>query len=125
MPKFVGLMTFPRDAESTGEATESGIDRYFAWQEELRASGRLIAAAGLDPESRVVRAGTMTDGPFTEASEIVAGYLVVEAADLDEAAKLFETHPIAVDGVGMFVVSEIALELDTPREEHLSRFERS
>ncbi|MFC3453201.1 YciI family protein [Amycolatopsis speibonae] len=122
MPKFVGLMTFPQDAEPAEGSAESGIERYFAWQEELRASGKLIAAAGLDSESRVVRAGTITDGPFTEASEIVAGYLVVEAADLDEAAKLFETHPIAVDGAGMFVVSEIVLDLDTPREEHLSRF---
>ncbi|MGY6657227.1 YciI family protein [Amycolatopsis sp. TRM77291] len=112
-------MTFTQDAG--GGPAENGIDRYFAWQEELRSSGKLVAAAGLAPESRVVRAGTITDGPFTEASEIVAGYLVVEAADLGEAAKLFETHPIAVDGAGMFVVSEIALDLDTPREEHLSR----
>lgn len=85
MPRFVGLMTFTQDAG--GGPAENGIDRYFAWQEELRSSGKLVAAAGLD-----------------------------------EAAKLFETHPIAVDGVGMFVVSEVALDLDTPREEHLSRF---
>jgi hypothetical protein len=121
--RFVGLMTFSRTEPSAApETAASGIDRYFAWQEELRAAGKLVAAAGLAPESKVVRAGSVTDGPFTEASEIIAGYLVVEAADLEEAAQLFATHPIAEDGVGAIVLHEITLDLDTPRAEHLSRF---
>ncbi|MDS0134152.1 MULTISPECIES: hypothetical protein [unclassified Amycolatopsis] len=41
--------------------------------EELRASGHLVAAAGLAPESRVVPAGGATSGPFTESSSGCSG----------------------------------------------------
>jgi len=123
MPAFAAFMVFPPEPPEPQDAdprlVESGIDRYLAWQEELRASGHLVAAAGLAPDSRVVHAGSVTNGPFTESGEVVAGYLVVRAADLDEAAKLFLGHPIAEDGIGRFVVHEIALTDQDAREAHL------
>jgi hypothetical protein len=36
----------------------------------------------------------MVDGPYAEVKEIVGGYLVVKAANLDEAMKLAEACPI-------------------------------
>jgi hypothetical protein len=52
---------------------------------ELRASGELVAAEGLagPEEARVVRAGSngepeVTDGPFAEAKEFLAGYWIVD-----------------------------------------------
>ena len=106
MPQFAAFMIFDADApdhrveEAAPDVTVRGVDRYLAWQEELRAAGRLVSAAGLAPESRTVHAGEVRNGPFTESGEVVAGYLVVEADDLDEAAKLFLRHPIAEDGIG-------------------------
>lgn len=120
MPAFAAFMVFPPEpVEPDPELVASGIDRYLAWQEELRAAGHLVTAAGLAPDSKVVHAGGITNGPFTESSELIAGYIVVEADNLDEAAKLFLRHPIAEDGIGRFVLHEIALTDQDAREVHL------
>ena len=37
----------------------------------------------------------VTDGPFTESKEWIAGYDVIEAADLDEAIEIASKHPMA------------------------------
>ena len=57
-------------------------------------SGRLVDTAGLKPTSAATRIRsnsgklTVTDGPFTEAKEIVGGYAIVEAKSRDEAMEL-------------------------------------
>jgi hypothetical protein len=120
MPTFAAFMVFPPEpAEPDPDLVANGIDRYLAWQEELRAAGRLVTAAGLAPDSKVVHAGNVMNGPFTESSEVIAGYIVVRAGSLDEAAKLFLKHPIAEDGIGWFVLHEIALTDQDAREAHL------
>lgn len=62
--------------------------------EELTRSGALISTAGLRPTSEGVRvrlrAGKIstTDGPFTEAKEVIGGYAVLEAKSMQEALEL-------------------------------------
>lgn len=73
---------------------------------ELRASGELVSADGLTTaEARVVRVvdgvQAVTDGPFTEAKEVLAGYYLVDCSlerALELAAQLPEAHysPIEV-----------------------------
>jgi hypothetical protein len=62
---------------------------------QLRDEGVLIHTEGLKPSyqvgSRVRRSGgkvTVTDGPFAEAKELVAGFVLVEVASHDEAVEL-------------------------------------
>ena len=40
---------------------------------------------------------TMTDGPFTESKELIAGYAIVSAASLDEASRWAERYIGAVE----------------------------
>lgn len=60
--------------------------------EEMTASAVLLATGGLDPAgTRVTSAGdeiTVTDGPFTEAKEAVAGFALVEVRSKEEAVEL-------------------------------------
>jgi hypothetical protein len=71
------------------------------WGEMLRKSGRYIAAEALQPFRTAttvkVRNGKtiITDGPFTEAKEYVAGFYLVEAADVDEAIQIASQIPPA------------------------------
>ena len=37
----------------------------------------------------------ITDGPFTESREVIAGYDILECADLDEAIEVASKHPMA------------------------------
>ncbi|WP_433293456.1 YciI family protein [Actinoplanes sp. CA-030573] len=59
--------------------------------EELRAAGAWVFAAGLHPPSTatVIRSRdgepVLTDGPFTEGKEHLGGFTLIRAADLDEA----------------------------------------
>jgi hypothetical protein len=62
---------------------------------ELKSAGELVAAEGLaSPEhARVVRAGKggapeVTDGPFAEAKEFLAGYWIVDVENTERAYAL-------------------------------------
>ena len=69
--------------------------------EELRRSGRLIAAEPLQSARTAatvrVRRGkvSVTDGPFAETKETVGGFFVIEAADRDEAIRIASRWPSA------------------------------
>lgn len=62
-----------------------------ALNDELRAAGAWVFAAGLHPPSTatVIRSRdgepVLTDGPFTEGKEHLGGFTLINAADLDEA----------------------------------------
>jgi hypothetical protein len=62
--------------------------------EELTKSGALIDTAGLRPTAEGVRVRfsggklSVTDGPFTEAKEVIGGYAILEAKSKAEAIEL-------------------------------------
>lgn len=75
-----------------------------AYDESIRASGQCIASEALQPVSTAttvrVRNGKVlvTDGPFSETKECLAGFYLVEAKDLDEAIALAAEIPPAQVG---------------------------
>jgi len=83
---------------------EEGIaltDAAMEHDQELRQRGHLIYAQALQsPETAVtvrIRNGKMssTDGPFAETKEFLAGFLLIEARDLNEALQIASTAPMA------------------------------
>jgi len=73
------------------QAAEMGA--WFAYTDELRNAGALLAGEALQPTATAttVRGGDggqtlTTDGPFAETKEQLGGFYLNEAADLDEAA---------------------------------------
>jgi hypothetical protein len=71
------------------------------FNDELRRSGHYVEAEALVPsrESRCVRIKqakpVVTDGPFTEAKEMVAGFYLLEVRDEDEALRIAARIPSA------------------------------
>jgi hypothetical protein len=74
--------------------------------EELEAHGRqeqiakdlgisVVSAYALQPSTTAtsIRGDVVTDGPFIEAKEVVAGFFVIEARDLDHALELVKQNP--------------------------------
>ena len=84
--------------------TKKLMGEYFAFTEEVKKSGKLVAGDALQPTHTAttvrVRDGKRltTDGPFAETKEQLGGYYLVEAKDLDEAIKLSAMIPGAKDG---------------------------
>ena len=70
----------------------------------FRQSGLLVAAEALQPVDTAttvrVRNGkvTVTDGPFAETKEQLAGFYLVEARDLNEAIQIASKIPPAREG---------------------------
>ncbi|MFI5695078.1 YciI family protein [Kribbella sp. NPDC051586] len=67
---------------------------------ELQASGEFVDGLGLTTaNARVVRVidgvPAVTDGPFTEAKEVLAGYYVVDCDSLERAAEIAARLPEA------------------------------
>ena len=75
-----------------------------AFDEEIRNSGHCIASEALQPVATAttvrVRNGkvSVTDGPFAETKECLAGFYLVEARDLNEAIQLASRIPPAAVG---------------------------
>ena len=75
-----------------------------AFDEEIRASGHCIASEALQPVSTAttvrVRNGkvSVTDGPFAETKEFLAGFYMIEARDLNEAIQVAAKIPPAEVG---------------------------
>jgi hypothetical protein len=80
--------------DATGLATPSEMAAIDVFNERLQADGHWVFAVGLGAPSTATvidnRAGeaVLTDGPFLESKEYLAGFWIVEAADLDVALKL-------------------------------------
>ena len=78
--------------------------------EELTAAGVLLATGGLAPAGiRVTSHGdeiTVTDGPFAEAKEAVAGFALVEVRSKEEAIELTRRFRKIV-GDGESVIQEV------------------
>jgi hypothetical protein len=75
-------------------ATPDEMAAIDAFNEQLKADGHWVFAGGLGaPSSATVidnrgEEAMFTDGPFVESKEYLAGFWIVEAADLDVALKL-------------------------------------
>jgi hypothetical protein len=75
--------------------------KHLTLHDELRASGHFIEAEALEPSRTAatlrVRGGkaTITDGPFSESKEVVAGFYLIEARDMDEAISIATRFPSA------------------------------
>jgi hypothetical protein len=63
--------------------------------------GAVVAGMAFHPSytSTTLRGGVMTDGPFLESKEVIAGITIVTAADLDQAMKMAAHVPIVSGGV--------------------------
>jgi len=63
--------------------------------------GREVAGMALEPPETAtsIRGDLVTDGPFIETKEVLAGIFVIEARDLDHALALAKMTPIADGGV--------------------------
>lgn len=79
-------------------------DCCLAYDQSLRASGRCLASEALQPvrsaKSVRVRNGKLTvrDGPFTETKECLAGFYLIDAADMEEAVQMAAKIPPAQVG---------------------------
>jgi hypothetical protein len=81
-------------AYGSQEEMEAAFAATGAFNEQLRADGYWVFAGGLLPASSATvvdgrgETPVVTDGPYLESKELLGGFWVIEAPDLDVALKL-------------------------------------
>ena len=91
MPQYLISSYLPDDFDPS-VITEEAVQAIHALNKEMEDAGALKYACGLSPASSAKSLRTLpdgklsvTDGPFIETKEHVGGFLILEAANLDEA----------------------------------------
>lgn len=82
------------------EARQAHMQKWGAWMQQLAQEGKLVDGLPLERTGKVVKdAGAVIhDGPFTEGTEMVGGYLMVNAENLDAAVEISKGCPIYETG---------------------------
>lgn len=106
MSNFLYLFRGGDDDFNTWTPEEQGahMEVWQKWMGDLAQKGQLLGGERLFDEGKIVRdrGEIITDGPFAEASEMVGGYVIVVAKDMNEALEISKSCPI-FDYKGAFV----------------------
>ena len=87
-------------ADSSSSATDDEMAAIDAFNDRLRADGHWVYANGLaDPATATVidnrgDAAIVTDGPFAETKEVIAGYSIWEVKSMEEAVAWVQRFPM-------------------------------
>jgi hypothetical protein len=97
------VLIYSRDSAHAPDATPEDIESCDRHSDDLNASGAMVAAYALTPRDMAtsVREDMITDGPFIDSKEVVAGFYVIEAPDLDAALAIAKTNPEVRNGGGV------------------------
>lgn len=83
------------DYSPTQEQIEAEIKKWQDWIGSIAAQGKFASTGQLSQEGKVVTSNKMvTDGPYAELKEILGGYIIVKAEDLNEATEMAKDCPI-------------------------------
>jgi hypothetical protein len=102
--KYVLFICTPVGGEELSPAQIADDPRFTSYIDEVRSRDIVKGGARLRPsaDATTVRVQgdevLLSDGPFVESKEYVAGFDLIEVADLDEAIALASRHPAAVGG---------------------------
>ena len=99
------VLIYAHDSAHAPDATPEDLESCNDHSDELAGKGVMVAAYALTPRDMAtsIRGDIITDGPFVDSKEVVAGFYVLEAADLDEALAIARLNPVVADGGGVEV----------------------
>jgi hypothetical protein len=92
--RFISMIKAGKDSEAGAPPDPRLIAAIGQLSEEMARAGVLLASEGLLPSSKGARIHasggklTVTDGPFSEAKELIGGYAILEAKSKAEAIEL-------------------------------------
>jgi len=98
------LFMYPGIEEADWMPSPDAVAAMSKYNEELTQAGVLLALDGLHPTSEGARISfpggkaTVTDGPFSEAKEVVGGYWLIQVKDKAEAVEWAKRVPIGAEG---------------------------
>jgi hypothetical protein len=97
------VLIYAHDSAHAPDATPQDLKSCDQHADELTGSGTMVAAYALTPRDMAtsIRDDVITDGPFVDSKEVVAGFYVIEAPDLDAALAIARRNPVVTGGGGV------------------------
>jgi hypothetical protein len=102
--KVMVMVKATQDSETGVMPSEQLLTEMGQFNETLVKAGIMLAGEGLHPSSKGVRVKfsgsnrSVTDGPFTETKELIAGYWIWQVASMEEAIAWVKRCPNPMPG---------------------------
>ena len=113
--RFMIIRKADQQTEAWGKPSRALVDAMMAYNEAMIRAGVMLGGDGLKPSSRGHRIKfsggkpKVTDGPFAESKELVAGYTIIQAKSEEEARDWISRYPNPAhrNGVGRIEVRRL------------------
>ena len=102
--RFILLLKADETTEAGALPNEKQLAEMGEYNQQLVSAGVLLAAEGLQPSSKGTRVRfsggerAVTDGPFPETGELIAGYWMIEVKSKEEGIEWVKRSPDPLDG---------------------------
>lgn len=95
MEKFMLIFQGGMSPDKSPELMQAQMGKWMAWIDKLNSVGKYVAGEPLLPGGKLItgKKKTVTDGPYTEGKEVVGGFFLINAEDMDEAVKICDDYP--------------------------------
>jgi hypothetical protein len=97
--RFMVLVPASKESETGAMPDEKLIAAMGRFNEEMAKAGVMLSGEGLHASAKGARIRfsggetTVTDGPFTESKEMIAGYWIIQVKSKDEAVSWMRRAP--------------------------------
>lgn len=82
------------DASDSPEEMQANMQDWMTWIEDLSKRNIYVTGEPLEPGGKImVKPDVITDGPFPEAKELIGGFFIINAKDIDEACEIAKDCP--------------------------------
>ncbi|HEY0394447.1 MAG TPA: YciI family protein [Candidatus Elarobacter sp.] len=111
--RFMVIVKATEASEAGVLPSEEMLTAMGRYNEELVKAGVMLAGEGLQPSSKGARVKfsgstrTVTDGPFTETKELIAGYWLFQVKSREEAIEWVKRCPNPFDGESEIEIRQV------------------
>jgi hypothetical protein len=111
--RFMIFVKATKDSEAGIMPSEELLTEMGKYNEELAKAGVMLAGEGLHPSSKGARVKfsgdkrTVTDGPFTETKELVAGFWLIQVKSKEEAIEWVKRCPNPMPGESEIEIRQV------------------
>jgi hypothetical protein len=95
MEKFMLIFHNGDHVDRSPEVMQADMGKWMAWVDKLKKEGKYLSGEPLLPGGKLVKGADkkITDGPYAEGKEVVGGFFIINAANIDEAATIAKDCP--------------------------------
>lgn len=113
MEKFMLIFQGGMSPDLSPEQMQENMGKWMAWIDKLAKNDQYLAGEPLLPGGKLIsgKKKTVTDGPYTEGKEVVGGFFLIKAKNMDDAIRICDDYPDFEDGGSVQVREVMKIEM--------------